>query len=208
MTRAGLPFASGTISRSICSVSGSPVFDHTLIVREAGLPHNVSRDSLRRTLLTSSPRLAVSSSSAEAAKGGDAVRREVLERQSVGSDVVHPHVQIRLLNDAMQDLVFQFEHRLRLAQLVFLLFLLGHVRQRGEEDGAVLLAAQEEGAHAHPHDLAVQSVPTKGGFGSRDGALVRFGEHALYEGRSSGCTWREIRFCRSRRSIELHPVTW
>ncbi len=68
MTRAGLPFASGTISRSICSVSGSPVFDHTLIVRAAGLPHNVSRDSLRRTLLTSSPRLAVSSSSAEAAK--------------------------------------------------------------------------------------------------------------------------------------------
>ena len=86
----------------------------------------------------------------------------------------------------MQDLVFQFEHRLRLAQLVFLLFLLGHVRQRGEEDGAVLLAAQEEGAHAHPHDLAVQSVPTKGGFGSRDGALVRFGEHALYEGQIVG----------------------
>ena len=86
----------------------------------------------------------------------------------------------------MQDLVFQFEHCLRLAQLVFLLFLLGHVRQRGEEDGAVLLAAQEEGAHAHPHDLAVQSVPTKGGFGSRDGALVRFGEHALYEGQIVG----------------------
>ena len=74
----------------------------------------------------------------------------------------------------MQDLVLELK-------LLFLLLLPGYVGQRGEEDGAILLAAQEERAHAHPHELAVQAVAAKRGFGARDGVLVRFGEHGSHE---------------------------